>query len=1012
MIRKLIDRPIAVSMTLIAVIILGFVSTNLIPVSLMPEVDIPQITVQVEAPGTGARELDASIVRPLRQQFMQITSLKEIKTESTNDVGTLTLKFNHGADIDFLFIEVNEKIDRAIGSNYLPSTINRPKVIKASVTDIPAFFINITPKDGSKLLELSTFSTQVLSKRIEQIPEVAFVDISGLVFPQLMITPDNAKLASLNLTTRDLEQAINNNNYPLGNLSIRDGEYQWDIRFRSEINSKEDIERIKLNINGRIYSFNDLATVKEEPRPASCVVRSNGDKSVTMAVIKQSDAKMSKLQEELTTMLEYFEKDYPDIDFEVTRDQTELLSYSISNLRDNIIVGAILACFIIFLFMQDFRSPILISLTIPLSLVISLLCFYLVGISINIISLSGLILGIGMMVDNSIIVIDNISQIWDRGLSLKESVVKGAGEVFTPMLSSVLTTCSVFVPMIFLSGMAGALFYDQAMAVAISLFSSLFVSVLVIPVYYYSLYRKSEKRTENVYLAKFTTRFNAIPLYERILKWFFRHQYVVLLAYILSIPLAWVLFTQLDKSTLPKMSYNDILLSIDWNKSISVEENDRRTINLIDNVREDIVSETSMIGVQQFLMSHTPEMERSEAMIYIKASEQEDISKVEKKITDYMIDNFPEASFEFSPSGNIFDMIFSDNEPDLVARVKSLDGKTPDPDKLNEILDLFNKTLPDQYIEPVLWQEQILFVVDNELLSLNKITYSQIANVLKSYTAQNQLLTITSGSISIPLIMGDDNTFTTEMFQARVTNTDNVEIAIGDVITESRSRDIKKVISGNEGDYYPINLRIDYNDVPSVISKVDSLAKSSKDFDVTYSGSYFSSREMIRELIMVLFVALLLLFFILAAQFESFIQPLIIILEILIDIVGALLLLWVWGAGINLMSLIGIVVMAGIIINDSILKVDTINKLRKEGYSLLRAIMTGGIRRIKPIVMTSLTTILALVPFLYGGDMGSDLQLPLSVALIGGMIIGTLVSIFFIPILYYWIYRRKEHKVV
>lgn len=1010
MIRKLIERPIAVTMTLIAIIILGFVSIGLIPVSLMPEVDIPQITVQVEAPGTGARELDASIVRPLRQQFIQLTSLKDIRTESTNDVGILTLNFTHGSDIDFIFIEVNEKIDRALGSS-LPASVSRPRVIKASVTDIPAFFINVTPRDTSKLLELSNFTNQVLTKRIEQIPEVAFVDVSGLQYPQFLITPNNSKLASLNLTTEDLEQVINNSNYPLGNLSIRDGEYQWDIRFQSEITSIDDIKRIKFNIHDRIYSFEELADVQEMPRPQTCVVRSNGEKSITMAVIKQSDAKMSKLQSELGQMIENFRKDYPEVKFEVTRDQTELLSYSISNLRDNLLVGALLACLIIFLFMQDFKSPLLISLTIPLSLILSLLCFYLFNISINIISLSGLILGIGMMVDNSIIVIDNISQNWDRGLSLKEAVVKGAGEVFAPMLSSVLTTCSVFVPLVFLSGVAGALFYDQAMGVSISLFSSLVVAVLVIPVYYYSLYKKKDERKENRYLAVFVSKFNAIPLYEKTLKWLFRHQYVVLFLFIISILLALFIFNKLDKSSLPKMAYDDMVLMVDWNKSISIEENDYRTKKLVDQVRDELVSETSMIGVQQFMMSHTPEMERSESMIYLKAPAQENLTKIERDISEYMTSKYPEASFEFAPAGNIFDMIFSDNEPDLVARVKSPDGKTPEPDKLNDILYMFSEALPDQYIEPVLWQEQILYTINNELLVLNMLSYSQIANILKSYTAQNQLLNITSGNLSIPVIMGDDNTFTTEMMQARVINRNNVPVAIGDVITESRSRDIKKIISGNEGDYYPVNLRLDYDEIPATIEKIDEISRTSKSFDVTYSGSYFSNIEMIKELILILIVALLLLYFILAAQFESLIQPIIILLEILIDIVGALFLLWVWGAGINLMSLIGIVVMAGIIINDSILKVDTINKLRAEGYSLLRAIMTGGVRRIKPIVMTSLTTILALVPFLYGGDMGSDLQLPLSVALIGGMIVGTLVSIFFIPVMYYWVYRNKGGKV-
>ena len=281
----------------------------------------------------------------------------------------------------------------------------------------------------------------------------------------------------------ELEKAVGNNNVTLGNLSIRDGYYQWNVSFDSQLKSREDIEAITLNLNGRIYTFGELAKVSEVPQEAHGMVQQGAERAITMAVIKQSDAQMAALKSSLEELTENFAKEYPHIEFTVTRNQTELLDYSIDNLKSNILVGAILAVLVIFLFMRDYRSPLLVMITIPLSLVVSLLLLYLLGISINIISLSGLILGLGMMVDNSIIVIDNITQYWQRGSSLKEAVVEATKEVVGPMLSSVLTTCSVFVPLIFLSGISGALFYDQAMAVTMALFTSLFVALLVIPLY-------------------------------------------------------------------------------------------------------------------------------------------------------------------------------------------------------------------------------------------------------------------------------------------------------------------------------------------------------------------------------------------------------------------------------------------------------------------------------------------------------------------------------------------------
>ena len=465
MVEFLIKRPIAVTMSLIAILVLGILAINLLPVSLMPEVKIPQVTVQVTAENLSARELDATIIKPLRNQLTQLSHLTDIRTETRDGRGNIFMEFEHGSDIDFIFIEVNEKIDRT----NLPRDIERPRTIKANATDIPAFYMNLTLKESTgsaagdmrEFVGLSKFALAVISKRIEQIPEVAMVDISGQTLSELLIIPDHFKLKALGLQPSDLEEAIKNNNINLGNLTIRDGEYQYNIRFSSTLTNKQDIENVYCKVNDRLYQLKELATVKEEPQKQTGSVLSDGKPALTMAIIKQADARMADLKEEITQLTEVFRKDYPHIDFVMTRDQTALLDYSIDNLTQNLLAGIFLACFIIFFFMQDFRSPLLITITIPIALIVSMLFMYMAGISINIISLSGIVLGVGMMVDNSIIVIDNITQRWDKGEPLRTATIRGTNEVFTPMLSSVLTTCAVFIPLIFMSGISGALFYDH-----------------------------------------------------------------------------------------------------------------------------------------------------------------------------------------------------------------------------------------------------------------------------------------------------------------------------------------------------------------------------------------------------------------------------------------------------------------------------------------------------------------------------------------------------------------------
>ena len=1000
MIRRLIERPVAVTMSLIAVLTLGAVATGLLPVSLMPDIEIPQITVQV--------------------------SVKHIRTVALNVRGRILMDSNNGADIEYVFIETNEKIDRAMGA--LPKELDRPKVIKASATDIPAFFINMTLSDeeqqkadavaaeskelypvSPKFMEMCRFAEQVIARRIEQIPQVAMVDISGVAYPELLIIPDREKLESLGIGEHTLTQAIANNNIKLGNLTIRDGEYQYNIRFESDIMSKRDIEEIYLNLHGRLYRFRDLAQVIEHPQRRQGMVRSDSKEAVSLAVIKQSDARMSDLQTAIDNLMGHFGAEYPDIRFTVTRDQTQLLAYSIDNLRSNIIVGALLACLILFLFMQDLRTPLLVTITIPLALVVSLLGFHLLGITINIISLSGLVLGIGMMVDNSIVVIDNISQHWDRGEPLKAAVPAATNEVFAPMLSSVLTTCSVFLPLIFLSGIAGALFFDQAMAVTIGLFSSLLVAILVIPVYYYLFYRRNTFRPKNRYLAKL----NVIDFqsgYERILKWFFRHQRVVWISFLATLPAIWFVYSAIDKEKLPPITQDDTMLVIDWNSRISPEENDRRTDELLAGVAGLATQRTAMTGIQQFVLSHTDEQSVSEATVYIRAESADSLPAVKRRLAERLRERYPDAMFRFEVSGNIFDMIFSQKEPTLVAHLKPTNGRAPEPDKLNRVLSEINGALPDTYIEPALWQEHLLYVVKPQMMALYGVDYNAVFSALKKAMNQSRLFAINAGTYSIPVVSGDRIQRTADILSAKVTNAQGTDIPLSLLVGETRSRDLKNIVSGPEGDYYPVRISADNREVPRLMKTIDRVVQENSDFDVSYSGAYFSNRTMIGELIVVLTVALLLLYFILAAQFESLVQPFIILSEIVVDIFGAILVLWLLDSSINLMSMIGIVVMCGIVINDSILKVDTINKLRKSGHSLLRSIMEGGSRRIKPILMTSLTTILAVAPFLYRGDMGSDLQYPLSVALIGGMVIGTFVSVFYVPVFYYALYRKNDKR--
>ena len=369
---------------------------------------------------------------------------------------------------------------------------------------------------------------------------------------------------------------------------------------------------------------------------------------------------------------------------------------------------------------------------------------------------------------------------------------------------------------------------------------------------------------------------------------------------------------------------------------------------------------------------------------------------------------WPEAVHSSQASGNIFDMLFSEKEAPVVARIKLSNGSMPEPEQLTTLLSSIRSALPDIEVQPAEWNEYIELITDPERLALYDVSFNQILSYLQNSMNASSVLRIAKGDVSMPVVIGVGSKDARDLIQGSYIETRGGRVPLEILLKETRNRDLKQITSGVDGEYYPLVLDVKGKKARQAMETIQKVVREDDRYDVSFTGTYFSNREMIKELCSVLIISILLLFFILAAQFESLVQPFIILSELIIDIFAVLGVLWLFHESLNLMSMIGMVVMCGIVINDSILKVDTINRLREKGLGLKHAILEAGSRRLKAIVMTSLTTILAISPFLVRGDMGSDLQYPLSLALISGMIAGTFVSVFFVPLAYYVIYKRSD----
>lgn len=1023
MIKFLIQRPIAVLMAFTACFIIGVVTYSTLPISLLPDIAIPEITVQVSSANTSARELENTIVKPLRGQLIQVSTLKDIHSESRDGAGIIRLSFEYGTNTDLAFIEVNEKIDAAM--NFLPKEAERPKVIKASATDIPVFYLNLTLKNDSaygdteqqSFLELCEFAESVIKRRIEQLEEVAMVDVTGILQRQVQIVPDKDKLAVMGLSIGDVESALSSNNVEPGSMTVRDGYYEYNIKFSTLLRTAEDVENIYLRKGDRIVQLKEFCKVSVVPAKEKGVSLSNGKRAVGLAVIKQSDENIDKMKRALVGTMTYFQSVYPGIDFSISRNQTELLDYTISNLRQNLSLGFLFICLVAVLFLGDVKSPLVIGLSMVVSIVISFVFFYLCHMSLNIISLAGLILALGMMIDSSIIVTENISQYRERGYSLRRACVTGTSEVVTPMLSSSLTTIAVFAPLIFMSGIAGAIFYDQAFSVTVGLMVSYLTGIMLLPVLYLLVYRAGVRTWKWKWLSfKFNNPIKDHTLdrfYDAGVDWVFRHKVFSVLFCAISIPLCVFFFFFIDKERMPDIEENELIARIEWNENIHVDENKRRVGELFKELKEDVLEQTASIGRQDFILNRERELSSSEAELYFRTKTSEEIAPLEQAVYRKLKERYPLSVISFSPPETVFEKLFVTGEPDMVAEFYTRNkAEAPKAETIRNVeLELGRKT----GINPtgIAFDNQLNLSISKEKLLLYRVSYSELYRVLKTAFRGNSMTMLHSYQQYLPInIAGDEKTVNEvlqeTLVQTQPDNTGNIEyIPLRELINVAPSEDLKSITSGRNGEYVPFDF-YGVRNADRLMREVKQVADETGDWDTGFSGSFFSNKEMLDELVVILMISLLLMYFILAAQFESFLQPLLVLAEIPIDVAFALLLLWICGHTLNLMSAIGLIVTCGIVINDSILKLDAINELRKAGVPLLEAIHEAGRRRLRPIIMTSLTTIFAMVPLLFSSDMGSELQKPLSIAMIGTMSIGTAVSLFIIPLLYWFIYRGKS----
>ncbi|MBX2915959.1 MAG: efflux RND transporter permease subunit [Cyclobacteriaceae bacterium] len=999
MLRYLLSRPIAISMSLLVALALSVLAYRALPVSLLPALDVPQITITVKYPNGSPEEIEQSILKPIRESMLTLSGIKTSESVAQNETGRITLQFEYGTAMDLAYIEANEKIDRL--TPILPRTLERPIIFKATTADIPVARIQVSTTAES-WVSTSELATKILKRRLEQLDGVGLVDMNGTTSMVIRVEPRYDVMQSLQVTEQQILQAIANANLPLGSLSVKDGNYRYYLKLNADVQTPQDLQRLPVTLPGKqIIQLKELAAIYSEPERPLGFHLYNNEPGIAITVHKQAQARLPELMPQIYAVVNQFKQEYPQHDFAITQDQSLLLTLSIQNLSQALVWGGLIAFAVLFLFMRGWREPVIMGIVLPLSLLLAFALFYLFNISLNIISLSGLALGLGMLVDNSIVVIDSIMLKRKDGLNVIDACVTGTQEVIVPLLSSALTNLAVFAPLILLNGLTGALFFDQAISVAAILSVSLLCTFLVVPLLYLVLIKNKPpaiKPDSWFYL-------QLLQGYQKSFAWVWQHKRISLLSMSAFIPIAFTLLYVLPKSGFPEIERTETVISIDWNEPIDATEC-RNRVNALLTANKSLVELTEAeVGYQQFLLS--PEnFSVQHATVYIKFSSQQAKQTGDQAFQKYLAQNFSRATVTIRNAPNAFEQLFADNQPQLVARLRDVKSKRPlTVNRADSLLQQLTNPLVIKIGKGFEKETMMVVRLNAEKMQLYGITYTTVLDKLKIAFGNYEITSFTDfGAVTPVLFTPFSGDLSQALRELTVPGTDAKPYPLREFVAVQLQENYKYITADAGGVYQSLETETD--DLNAFKKSISSLTHATN-IIADYSGQWFTNQQTFKQLGFILLVSLALMYFILTAEFESLKQPVLVMLTLPIGIAGGLILLWLTGGTLNIMSGIGLIVVLGVLDNDAILKIDRINRLRKT-LTLEVAIHQAGVDRLKPIVMNTFTNVLAITPIIFSAGIGADLQRPVAITTIGGLVVGTFTALYFVPLLYWYFHPNKN----
>jgi HAE1 family hydrophobic/amphiphilic exporter-1 len=1025
--RLSIGRPVAVAMFFIAISFLGVLSLTRLPVDLLPSIAYPRLVIYTSYPESAPTEVERFVTENVERALAQIPGKVSMESVTREGVSLVTLRFAWGTDMDFALLAVREKLDGA--TQNMPETVDRPIVLRTDPRSEPIMAISVAGE--GHLAQLKELAESVFRRRLEQIDGVAQATVTGGLEREIHVDVDQRKLESYGLTIQQVSTALARANTQSIGGQVLQGRVSYSLRAIGELQSVQEAGEIVViqtgsggteRPDGRVL-VRDLATVTDGFREREAIARYNGQESIGLLVFKESAANTVQVAAIVDGVLEQLRVEYPEVTLQVATSQAEFISGAISNLVQQMLMGGALAFLVLMLFLRDPRYPVAISLAIPISVISSFALLHAFGVSINIMSLGGLALGVGMLVDNSIVVIENIFRHREKGLLAAAAAAVGTEEVQRAITASTLTTIAVFGPVIYVEGVAGELFKALSLSVAFSLLASLVVAVALLPT-------MAARWSSSPVSAGGTGEGSAEPArgafgrmirapaewfegvwngvaawYEDALDSALRNRgRVVLIALVLlvaTIPLA----LDLDRSVLPKVDQGEFRVFVELPLGTTLDATSSTAQSLESLILEDPAVNAVFTRVGKQLAVAGVEEESTglhTAVLDVKLHEGERTPPMLERLRP-RLSEFPANALSIETGhATALGKLLGAGEADLAVRVRGddLDAMIAYASQLEARL-VQDARLTNVRVGSELGQPEYLAEVDRERAAAFGLGTDAVVAFIEDNMKGRVATEYLAFDRKIPIIvrLPDESRRSLETIR----NLRIQGVPLMEVVSIRPSLGPVEIHRLDQNRIVPVYADVRSGGIDRAVAAAQDVVREMPppgNLRVDVGGENEEMSRSFRDLTLAFALALLLVYMILAAEFESFLHPFTVLLSVPLGLIGAILALWLAGSGLNTVSLIGLVILIGIVDNDAVVKIDFINQLRREGLAVRAAIKEAGAHRLRPIVMNSITTMLGITPMMVGLGPGAGLQAPLAIAIFGGLFTSTILTLLVIPVVY------------